>query len=273
LGGLGGLSGLGGRDNGARDDWHDSDWDDVEDEGMGGDFGGEMGGDGEPFIIGLINSVAKLFTALPDIKGLVSLVMDKGANMALKFITNLPGIMRRMRPEVKQFLKDIKEPVKDIEKHLLSMKKKMFPRRWSNKLVDLDLMERSVSFCPRFNMSMVRSRTRLSWDLFESRLLDQCVQLGCESKYDLCCPYLLDGHSDQVKATCVYSRRKHYGSCPGGYKSVLIDQAMVIASLKNASAKPTCNRDSDCQVTERCCMKTGETTEESLATCMPSVQK
>ena len=81
------------------------------------------------------------------------------------------------------------------------MKKKMFPRPWKTKLVDLDLLERSVSFCPRFNMSAVRSRTRLSWDLFESRLLDQCVELGCESKYDLCCPYLLDGHNDQFKVS------------------------------------------------------------------------
>ena len=68
-----------------------------------------------------------------------------------------------------------------------------------------------------------------------------------------------DGEIDEIiispilffKAKCVYSRRKHYGSCPGGYKSVLIDQAMIISSLKNASCKPTCNRDSDCQVTER----------------------
>ena len=47
-------------------DWEEQGWDDVEDEGMGGDFGGEMGGDGEPFIIGLINSVAKLFTVIGD---------------------------------------------------------------------------------------------------------------------------------------------------------------------------------------------------------------
>ena len=67
-GGLGGFGG-GGGDDGRKNEWEDhrdedyhgdDGWDEMEDEGMGGDFGREMGGDG-PFIIGLINSLAKLF--------------------------------------------------------------------------------------------------------------------------------------------------------------------------------------------------------------------
>ena len=77
--------------------------------------------------------------------------------------------------------------LQEAEGRLVRLKKKMTGRK-SRNMIELDLIERSLSYCPAMNVSRIRDL--MSWDQFESEAMDKCVASGCDGDYDLCCPYM-----------------------------------------------------------------------------------
>ena len=71
---------------------------------------------------------------------------------------------------------------------------------WAENSVSLDLIERSLTFCPGTNMTAIKG-SRLPWDSFEYQLLDRCVEAGCDGKFDLCCPYVDPGTYGLIKVS------------------------------------------------------------------------
>ena len=71
---------------------------------------------------------------------------------------------------------------------MVRLKKKMMGRK-SRDMIELDLIERSLSYCPGINVSMVRDL--MSWDQFEHQFMDKCVASSCDGEFDLCCPYMV----------------------------------------------------------------------------------
>ena len=59
---------------------------------------------------------------------------------------------------------------------------------WAENSVQLDLLERALTFCPGDNMTAIE-KAGIPWDSLEFQLLDRCVEAGCDGKFDLCCPY------------------------------------------------------------------------------------
>ena len=88
--------------------------------------------------------------------------------------------------------------------------------KWSKDLVDLDLLERAVSFCPGKNVSALRyfiAEDGMNFEQFERTMLDLCVAQGCDGEYDLCCPYVNKGASEKLKVkTGSYTMRRANGN-------------------------------------------------------------
>lgn len=225
--------------------------DDDDDENDGDFFGLDMGS-----IIGLMKAASGVLKHLPDVDGLLSTVMSQGYNYVRKFMTSLPAFTRRIRPEIRELFNDVKKPLRDMAGMAMKMKSRLLgPKAWGKNSVDLDLLERALSFCPGVNMTDIERKSRASWDSFEFQFLDRCVELGCDGKYDLCCPYIQPNNYAVIQSTCVYSLKKHFGKCPKGYKETSLDQADIQAIMSTSEAFPTCNIDANCKVTEKCCMK------------------
>jgi len=296
LGGLGGPGGFGGGGGGPRghggdpgghgdhgppggmDGGHErpDEWEDDDDSEAA-----PSGGFGLGSILRIMNSASKILKSLPDTRGWTRMVMDHGYRMFQTISAELPSHLRRIRPEIMRIIADLERPMEEIEDRLIAFKEKLMPKpKWARSLVDLDFIERAISFCPGINMSVVRiGIIRLTgapgikaWDLFEATMLDECVNLGCDGKYDLCCPYLDRGATNQIKANCHYSQKQHFGYCPGGHKKAFFDQTAILRFLADKKSFPTCKQDSDCKVTERCCMKeeNGNLDGTPFASCMPA---
>lgn len=228
-------------------------------------------------IVALMNGAAKILGSLPDVKGMIPMVMEQGSMYVERFLRTMPGFVRSMRPEVQQVLNDAKEPVRKIAAMLKKTKRQLLGRNsWAENSVSLDLIERSLTFCPATNMTAIKG-SRLPWDSFEYQLLDRCVEAGCDGKFDLCCPYVDPGTYGLIKANCVYSLKKHYGNCPAGFTAAFFDQDDIGKIMSTSGAFPTCKIDADCKVTERCCMKEDRSKEASkgkpLASCKEAVKK
>lgn len=270
LGSLGGMGSFGGRGHGSSSNHDDhSDHDDhqgnnysedeyEEYEEERGRFGGGQSslpmGLSLDSIINLVNAGASLLGNLPDIKGMIPMMMDQGYSYVTRFMNSLPGMMRRIRPEAKQILKDAKEPLQKLAATAMKMKQRLMGRKsWRNMAVDLDLLERALSFCPGVNMTAL-DKSGIPWDSFEFQLLDKCVEAGCDGKYDLCCPFVRPNTYGLLEAKCIYSTKKHFGECPKGYTEAFIDQSDIMTIMARVESFPECRMDTDCKINERCCM-------------------
>lgn len=209
-----------------------------------------------------MKSAGQILKNLPDTTGLIRVAMDQGFRMYQRIASQMPGHLRQIRPEILRIMADLEKPMGKIEKRLVAFKERMMPKpKWAKSSVDLDFIERAISFCPGVNMSTIRTGIRATgsprltaWDMFESTMLDECVNLGCDGMYDLCCPYLVVGTNNQIKANCHYSQKQHFGNCPRGHKKAFFDQTAILRFFADKKSFPTCKQDSDCKITERCCM-------------------
>jgi hypothetical protein len=223
-----------------------------------------------------MNGATQLLQSMPDLTTLIPMVLRQGAKIIDRFCSKLPGIIRSARPEVQQILEDSKEPVRKLAAMAMKTKKRLMGRgSWAKgKSVELDLLERALTFCPGVNMTAI-AKSGTPWDSFEFQLIDRCVEAGCDGRFDLCCPYVAMGTYGIIKANCVYSLKKHFGNCPAGYKTAFFDQADIREIMSNDHAFPTCRIDTDCKITERCCMKEERSEDPSspYAICMESDNK
>merc|ERR1719334_752619 len=121
MGSMGGSSSLmrgppgGGGGGGGGEEMGDEDDMEIIEEDYDGQYSqrhddfGNPGGLDMDWIVSVMNSAVQILKNLPDMKGIIPVVMNQGLHAYQRFMLSLPGNLRKLRPAISRIVGNVKE--------------------------------------------------------------------------------------------------------------------------------------------------------------------